>query len=105
MVLHVMLCGCFPFQPETEDIEELLRAINTAGFAFDDPGWRKVSESALDLTEQLLQRDPSERPFLEEVLQHPFCAEALQEVMANDAKGKLNDPKAYEDALAAIDGD
>ena len=29
--------------------EELLRAINTANFAFNDPGWRKVSEEALDL--------------------------------------------------------
>ena len=38
--------------------EELLRTINTAEFAFNDPGWRKVSEEALDLVGQLLQRDP-----------------------------------------------
>ena len=48
MCLHVMLCGCFPFKASLPE-EELLRAINTANFAFNDPGWRKVSEEALDL--------------------------------------------------------
>ena len=64
--LHVMLCGCFPFQTSVEE-EELLRTINTAQFQFNDPGWRRVSHDALDLVSQLLERDPNDRPYLEEV--------------------------------------
>ena len=60
MCLHVMLCGCFPFLTDLGE-EELLRTINTAEFAFNDPGWRKVSEEALDLVGQMLQRDPLDR--------------------------------------------
>ena len=83
MVLHVMLCGSFPFQTSVPE-EELLRAINTANFTYNDPGWRRVSADGMDLVSQLLMRDPNDRPYLEEVLQHPFCSEALAEVMASE---------------------
>ena len=32
-----MLCGCFPFKTSVSE-EELLRAINSADFQFNDPG-------------------------------------------------------------------
>ena len=105
--LHVMLCGCFPFTPSAEE-EELLRTINTAAFAFNDPGWRKVSEEALDLVGQLLARDPLDRPFLEEVLQHPFCGEALQEAMLQDEVASPQrglDAAAFDRALEELDDD
>ena len=103
MCLHVMLCGCFPFQTSLPE-EDLLRTINTADFAFNDPGWRKVSEEALDLVGQMLQRDPLDRPVLEEVLQHAFCADALQEVMAAEAAlSSTMDEKSFDAALAALD--
>ena len=107
MCLHVMLCGCFPFTPSAEE-EELLRTINTAAFAFNDPGWRKVSEEALDLVGQLLARDPLDRPFLEEVLQHPFCGEALQEAMLQDEVASPQrglDAAAFDRALEELDDD
>ena len=47
MCLHVMLCGCFPF--ENSDDEDMLRAINAADFSYSDPGWSKLSEDALDM--------------------------------------------------------
>lgn len=103
MVLHVMLCGCFPFDATLPD-EELLRAINTADFAFCDPGWAKVSDEALDLVGQLLQRDPADRPFLEEVLQHGFCAAAMAEAAA--AEGGVALPSnAFDAALDELDRD
>ena len=58
MCLHVMLCGCFPFLVAGVDEEDLLRTINEANFPFNDPGWRKVSEEALDLVQQLLKSYP-----------------------------------------------
>ena len=86
----------------------MLRTINTAGFQFNDPGWRKVSEDALDLVSQLLQRDPLDRPFLEEVLQHPFCSESYQEALAAEerlAKLEHLDTEAFDRALDLLDGD
>ena len=38
MCLHVMLCGCFPFDSSQEE-EELLRSINAAEFSFS---WRNL---------------------------------------------------------------
>jgi len=108
MCLHVMLCGCFPFPTGGAiEEEELLRTINTAAFAFNDPGWRKVSEEALDLVGQLLQRDPLDRPCIEEILQHPFCASALQEAMEAEERRqkRLHDEKAHAAALAELDAD
>lgn len=107
MCLHVMLCGCFPFKAADVEEEELLRTINEAVFPFNDPGWRKVSEEALDLVQQLLLRDPLDRPCLEEVLQHAFCADALQEAMvAEEALGsRLHDAAAQDAALAALEAD
>ena len=105
--LHVILCGCFPFTTSVSE-EELLRTINIAEFAFNDPGWKKVSEEALDLVGQLLQRDPHDRPYLEEVLQHPFCSAALQEVMANEdssSRAQDLDAAALDRALAELDSD
>ena len=106
MCLHVMLCGCFPF-PSGDGVEEdeLLRTVNAATFTFNDPGWRKVSEEALDLVGQLLQRDPLDRPVLEEVLQHAFCADALQEAMLAEAGRSRRGGHDLDKLLAALDGD
>jgi len=102
MCLHVMLCGCFPF--ENSDDEDMLRAINAADFSYSDPGWSKLSEDALDMVQMLLQRDPLDRPFLEEVLQHPFCATTVSETVQveREASMKTMDMEA---ALAALDVD
>ncbi|KAL1496839.1 hypothetical protein AB1Y20_014425 [Prymnesium parvum] len=101
MCLHVMLCGCFPFDASLDE-EPLLREIWTANFSFSDPGWAKLSAEALDLVGQLLQREPADRPFLEEVLQHPFCAGAVADTVqdARDGSMKKTDLDA---ALAALD--
>ena len=101
--LHVMLCGCFPFKASSDE-EELLRAINTADFQFSDPSWKTTSADALDLVTQLLQRDPSDRPFLEEVLQHPFCSDALGEVMQRETEAAPLG-EVSEAALDMLDGD
>ena len=89
----------------TTDEEALLRRINEADFSLDDPGWQRISDDAKDLVQLLLQRDPADRPFVEEVLQHPFCTEALQEVMTRQRSpsGPLGD--LADSALAMLDDD
>lgn len=64
--------------------------------------WAKLSPEALDLVGQLLQREPADRPFLEEVLQHPFCATVVADTIQIAREGSLK--KADLDAaLAALD--
>ena len=55
MCLHVMLCGCFPFDSSQEE-EELLRSINAAEFSFSDPGWKALSADALDMVRRVRVR-------------------------------------------------
>ena len=64
-----------------------------------------MSEEALDLVGQLLQRDPLDRPVLEEVLQHAFCADALQEAMLAEAGRSRRGGHDLDKLLAALDGD
>uniref|UniRef100_A0A7S4BN78 Protein kinase domain-containing protein n=1 Tax=Chrysotila carterae TaxID=13221 RepID=A0A7S4BN78_CHRCT len=100
--LHVMLTGCFPFDVKLAE-EDMLRAVNAANFSYEDKIWAKISEDALDLVQQLLERDPMNRPFMEEVLQHRFCAEAVDEAACEKEKTLQNDD--YESALAALDAE
>ena len=53
---------------------------------------------------QLLQRDPLDRPCIEEVLQHSFCARHVQEIVTVEREKslKVNDLDA---ALNALDDD
>ena len=54
---------------------------------------------------QLLQRDPLDRPCLEEILQHPFCADSMQEAVVAEGESslRLRDANAHEQVLAALD--
>lgn len=98
--LHVMLSGCFPFNNSQSD-EGMLRAINAAEFSFND---FSASQDARDLVGQLLQRDPLDRPFLEEVLQHPFCASAVQMAEQSVRRSTLKGCD-FDNALAALEED
>mmetsp|Transcript_50117 Transcript_50117/g.161403 ORF Transcript_50117/g.161403 Transcript_50117/m.161403 type:complete len:107 (+) Transcript_50117:314-634(+) len=104
MCLHVMLCGCFPFETRGRPVDAVLRDVNAADFTFDDPGWSKLSPPALEMVRLLLCRDSRERPVLEEVLQHQFCGAALQEAVPCTRDDSLKDSD-YDKALAALDSD
>jgi len=101
MCLHVMLCGCFPFDSSEEE-DELLRSINAADFSFSDPGWKKLSADALDMVSSLLKREPDDRFPLEEVLQHPFCAGVVSEQVRTTAENTFHN---FDKALAALEDD
>lgn len=99
--MHVMLCGCFPFKTD-RGVDQLLRDVNAANFTFDDPGWAKLSPSALELVERLLARDPADRPCLEEVLQHPFCMGEVSRAVGHTREDALNEGD-FDAALALLD--
>ena len=60
------------------------------------------------MVSQLLARAPLDPPFLEEVLQHPFCADSLQEAIMQDeadSPQRKLDAAAFDRALDLLDGD
>ena len=101
MVLHVMLCGCFPFITN-KGADQLFRDVNAANFSFDDPGWKALSPSALEMVQTLLARDPRDRPFLEEVLQHPFLAGEVSAAVAGTREDMLGEDD-FATALSLLD--
>lgn len=103
VTLHVMLSGGYPFDAELPE-EQLLRAINAADVGFSEPGWRNISDDALELLRSLLTRDPEERAALEEVMQHPFCEPVVQEVLQLEGERSVRD-EDYDAALKALDSD
>jgi serine/threonine protein kinase len=101
--LHVMLCGCLPFdtsQPE----EDMLREINGANFDFDDPGWAKISSDGRELVKTLLARDARDRLTVYGVLQHPFCAEDVNLAINTSRVSRLQSAD-FDQALNLLDDD
>ena len=65
---------------------------------------RLSTRSASDRTRSLLVRDPEERPGVEEVLQHPFCMDVVQETARAHRSSTLRRDD-FEKALEALDDD
>lgn len=69
VILYVMLCGYPPFDGDTE--EEILLAVQSGEYEFDDEVWDNVSAEAKDLIQKLLVPE-SERLSPKEALDHPW---------------------------------
>ncbi len=65
---YTLLIGRPPF--ETNDPKSTYRRILKNNYAF--PSSVAVSEDAKDLIKKILVTDPSQRPTLDDILQHPF---------------------------------
>lgn len=76
VILYILLCGFPPFVSATNDQEELFTRILAARFAFTSPYWDDISDSAKDLVAHMLQPVPELRLSAEDVLDHPWLAEA-----------------------------
>lgn len=76
---YVCIAGSAPFDGESE--EEIMENIMNDNWAFEDEGWKQISEDARDFITQLLTYDEEERPTAEQALNHPW----LQAARANAA--------------------
>jgi len=70
VIMYTMLCGFPPFYSEDDEI--LLELIAEAKFAFPNPWWEDVSQSAKELISHLLEKDPTKRYTAEQFLSHPW---------------------------------
>lgn len=73
VVLYTWIIGKPPF--ETSDVKTTYKRIRDSIYYFPDRV--KVSDEAKDLIKRMLQKNPDERPSLEEIGEHPFFAHHL----------------------------
>mmetsp|Transcript_5218 Transcript_5218/g.14310 ORF Transcript_5218/g.14310 Transcript_5218/m.14310 type:complete len:344 (+) Transcript_5218:127-1158(+) len=92
VLLYVLLSGCSPFAADDEDV--LLKLVASARYTFPDKEWSTVSDQAKDVVRRALVVDPTQRITLSELMQHPWCRDAVAEVQASlKSAGKSPGPK------------
>eukprot|EP00978_Attheya_sp_CCMP212_P042856 scaffold268877_cov47-Attheya_sp.AAC.3 len=70
VVMYTMLVGTCPFSQKIRCLKKTAQCIMTSVYEF--PSHLEVSEDAKDLIARILHTDPSARPSLEQILEHPF---------------------------------
>lgn len=71
VILYMIVCGHHPFRQATES--ETLAKVMDIQYEFPD----HVSEDFKDLVGRIIQREPSDRATLQEIMSHPWlCDEA-----------------------------
>ncbi|KAK9898570.1 Pkinase-domain-containing protein [Cystobasidium minutum MCA 4210] len=69
VIIYTMLVGKPPFQ--TKDVKAIYKKIKHLEYSF--PANVDISEDAMELIENILNREPQSRPSVYEILEHPFC--------------------------------
>lgn len=70
VVLYIMLCGCQPFKDEG-----LNDQILSAAYDFSGDSWKKVSSTARDMVQQLMEVNAETRLNVSRALEHPWVNE------------------------------
>lgn len=70
VILYILLSGVPPFWAETES--GIFRQILHGKLDFQSDPWPSISDSAKDLVQKMLERDPKKRISAHEVLCHPW---------------------------------
>eukprot|EP00163_Fabomonas_tropica_P033550 TRINITY_DN8891_c0_g2_i3.p1 TRINITY_DN8891_c0_g2~~TRINITY_DN8891_c0_g2_i3.p1 ORF type:complete len:277 (+),score=67.14 TRINITY_DN8891_c0_g2_i3:258-1088(+) len=86
VILYIMLCGCFPFDGEQN---ELARAIVQGNYVFHKQYWSHISDGAKDVVAKLLAIRPDERMNKESVLAHPWISNASDKPMPTEIIARL----------------
>ena len=73
VILFMMLSGYPPFDGESDT--EILAQVRVGELKFDDPVWEKISESAKDLLNKMLHKDPEQRISATECLEHSWLSQ------------------------------
>ncbi|KAL7176558.1 hypothetical protein ACSBR2_029982 [Camellia fascicularis] len=73
VILYILLSGVPPFWGETD--KGIFRQIIKGKLDFESDPWPNISESAKDLIQKMLCRDPKKRITAHEVLCHPWIAD------------------------------
>lgn len=74
VVLYILLSGQVPFPGE--DAAKIINAVRVGQYTFEHKGFEKVSDSAKDLIQSCLNKDPQQRITAEQALAHPWFTQA-----------------------------
>eukprot|EP00741_Cyanophora_paradoxa_P006671 tig00001030_g6452.t1 len=74
VILYVLLCGFPPFYSDNEAV--LFKQIMKGEFDFPDPEWTEITPAAKELVRKLLEVDPKKRLTADQMLKHPWIAQA-----------------------------
>ncbi|KAI6657895.1 MAP kinase-activated protein kinase 5-like [Oopsacas minuta] len=78
VVVYILLCGYPPFYPEVNYAEMtnyMYACITHAKYKFHSQKWCHISANAKDFIKCCLQVDPTSRPTIEQILEHPWISE------------------------------
>jgi len=106
VILYIMLTGTHPYDlsgdSSNEEIEKRIKDVTTPPPIRGYPMTAHLSESAIDLIEQLMHRDPLKRMTADEMLNHPWVRgeTATTAVMLGSDK-KLNKFREFKTKLQA----
>ena len=107
VILYIMLTGAHPFDLEGDSSDEEVekRIMNETYYQVPLRGSEfaeHLSESAVDLIEQLMQRDPKKRLTAFQMLQHPWVrGETATTAIIEDSDKKLQKIRAFKSKLQA----
>lgn len=71
IITYLLLCGCLPFDDEHSE-KEIARQTIHDPTPFPGCFWKKLSPEAKQFVENLLNKDPSKRMSIKEVLEHKW---------------------------------
>lgn len=76
VVTFILMCGEAPFY--SNDETELFEKIVACDYNFDDDGWKNISYNGMDFVRKLLVTDPKKRMGYDQVLNHPWLTDDLE---------------------------
>lgn len=71
IITYLLLCGCLPFDDEHSD-KEIIRQSIYDSVPYPNSIWKKISNEANLFVDLLLQKDPSKRMTIQDILEHQW---------------------------------
>lgn len=87
IITYLLLCGCLPFDDEHSD-KEIIRQTLYNSVPYPNSIWKKISNEANLFVDKLLQKDPSKRMTLQEILEHKWIEKYSQTNLPEKRKNK-----------------
>ena len=82
VILYILLCGYPPFSGDST--EEIIEAVMSGKFTMEGPEWKKISTSAKDLVNKLLEFKPDKRISAQEAINHKWIQDKHEAIGLKD---------------------